>query len=306
MKVRTVLAVVLLSVISAAQSVDRVWQVRFGAEGDTPLTASNNAGVIEFRNDKGVLFTIPAASITAVFHSSQQIRRSTQAYNFFDSFCCGATDSHLLPALAYLVATPLGTSRSDYVEIDWTSKGPGSVQLRLAEDEYVPFMEWVSRLGNVKARDLDREREDVLRAIDQYADKAIPIEYQGPNGDRYNYQILSVDSGGDSLMYLFRGHGAVKPKNLLSIFSVTEEASDNTCVHDGSGRILGECRGAHCEIKAILTRNYTYRPGTLPRTYTVGADGLSGSECRAVEAEDKAKEENSSAPIRRTLKKRDR
>jgi hypothetical protein len=100
---RIVPIVLLLAILSAAQTDTRVWQVRFGTEGDTRLSVSNSAGLIEFRNDKAVVFTIPVGSITAIFHSHQQIRRSTQAFTFFEGICCGGTDSHLLSALAFLV-----------------------------------------------------------------------------------------------------------------------------------------------------------------------------------------------------------
>lgn len=276
------LTVLLLSVLSGAQADTSIWQVRFGTEGDTPLSVSSDAGLIEFRNDKAVVFTIPAASITAVFHARQQIRRSTQAFDFFEGICCGGTDSHLLSALAFLVAAPFGSSRSEYVEIDWKSKGPGTgtVQLRLAADEYAPFMEWVSRLSGVRWRDLEKERQDAVQTIEQHAGQAFWVSDQAE--DMGEYQALLIESDGDTLLYLFRGK--VIPKNLISIVPVTEELADNTCVPEQWGRILrGTCRSGKCEVRAILTRKHTYRPGTLPRTYIVDADGLSSSECPAIE-----------------------
>jgi hypothetical protein len=279
---RVVLTVLLLTVLSGAQADTHVWHVRFGAEGETPLSVSSNAGLIEFRNDKAVVFTIPAAAITTIFHARQQIRRSTQAFDLFEGICCGGTDSHLLSALAFLVASPLGSSTSEYVEIGWTSKGPGNVQLRLAPDEYIPFMNWLSDLSGIRWRDLEQERRDAIQKIEQRAGDAFPVSDQSPNVAEYH--VLPIESGGDTLLYLFRG--SVTPKNLISIFPVTEEAADNTCVPEHWGRIMrGTCRNDRCQIRAILTPKYTYRPGTLPRTYTVGADGLSRSECPASEAQ---------------------
>ncbi len=295
----TLFTVLILSVLGSAQTTDaRVWQVQFGADGGTPVSASSNSGVIEFRNEKAVAFTIPAASITSIFHTTQQVRRSTQAFNFFEGICCGGTDSHLLSALAYLVATPFGSSKSEYVEIDWTSKGAGSVQLRMAADEYVPFMEWVSQLSGVHWRDLDREREEAVKQIEQHANLAFPVL----DGSWIRFQALPIETGDHTMLYLFEGK--VLPKNLVAIVPVTEEFADNSCVHEPEAEILyGLCRANRCQIQAVLRRNLTYRVGSLPRTYTVDANGLSVSECPAVETQKKQGESVSSTSMRKTIKK---
>ncbi len=279
---RIFFTILLLGVLGGAQVTDnRVWEVRFGIDGDTTLWVSSNAGTLEFRNEKALAFTIPAGSITSIFYARQQVRRSTQAYNFFEGICCGGTDSHLLSALAFLVAAPLGSSKSEYVEIDWTSKGAGSVQLKLPADQYTPFMEWVSRVSGVRWRDLERERQEAVQQILQRESEAFFVSERG--SDAIEYKVLALERDGNTLLYFFRD--SVAPKNLVWILPVTEEPADNTCVHEPLGKILrGACRGRSCEVRAILRSKWTYRPGTLPRSYTVDADGLSPSECPAIRA----------------------
>lgn len=78
---RIVPIVLLLTVLSAAQTDTRVWHVRIGTEGDTRLSVSSSAGVIEFRNDTAVVFTIPVwrlsqASSIRASKSGALLRRS--------------------------------------------------------------------------------------------------------------------------------------------------------------------------------------------------------------------------------------
>jgi hypothetical protein len=121
------------------------WRVRLADVADHKLlSATDNSGVIEFRNEKTVAFTVPSGSIMEILHSTQQIRRSTKAHRYFEKMCCGSTQSELLPVLVAAISAPFGHSRAHYVEVHCYFNGDHAVVLELGKNKYLPVLELAS------------------------------------------------------------------------------------------------------------------------------------------------------------------
>ena len=196
------------------------------------LSVTDNSGVIEFRNKNTVAFTVPARSITEILHSTQEIRRSTKAYNYFESMCCGDTQSELLPMLAAAISAPLGHSKVHYVEIRWYFNGDHAVALALWKSDYLPFMNWLNQVSGTKWVDIEQEREQALKTIEASAGAAFPVWLSHPAGvaSRYStetYLVLPIESQDRTELFFFREK--VKPKNIVGILPAVRQWSDNKC-----------------------------------------------------------------------------
>lgn len=260
------------------------WHVRMTDQGRTKLSAVSNAGKVEFRNGNAIVLAIPAASITDIFHTTDRVRRSSKAYNFFEDRCCGGTSSHLLSALAAAVAAPTGTAKTHYVEVHWTEDAGRMVVLELDKDRYVPFMDWLQQLSGTNWRDLEREREHAIKNVTQRAGAAFRVQIRYPQGEGIvmlsSYSVLPIDDEDNTQLYFFKD--SVKAKNLAGILPATRHWSINDCVYDAEV-LYGKCNSSVCDIKAIVLPSATYRIGnSAPLAVAAGAPE-SDTSCNELE-----------------------
>jgi hypothetical protein len=271
--------------VVAQTTTSRVWTVKLADGSDTELIVTDHSGIIEFRTGQALAFTIPATSITEILHSTQRIRRSARAYNYFERMCCGGTQSQLLPALAAAVSAPLGHSKDHYVEVHWYSNGDGAVVLQLPKEDYVPFMDWLQQASGTKWVDVEQDREQALKQIKERAGAAFPIRLAYPSaaaGDHWTYDsylALPVDMRGQTQLYFFRDK--VKADHVLGIVPVTEEWSENGCAR-GVEVLYGKCGANGCPVEAVLLPTLTYRVMSPPGVIETDAAGHPANDCARV------------------------
>ena len=251
--------IALLIFLPAAQAQVRSWHVKLADGSGTKLEASANSGMIDFRNSKGVAFSIPAASITHITHFTHRVPRSTKAHDRLESMCCAGANTDMLSLLAGAIAAPLGSSKEHYVEVRWQKEVEGTVLLEVAKDVYLRFMDWLQQQSGTKWRDLEQERERAVRAMYARGRAAFPvtIRFPNPNGSysAHSYAALPLDDNDSTELFIFSGE--VKPRNLVAIAPVTREWSMNTCVFDVEV-LYGKCDEHQCDIQAVLLPTLTY------------------------------------------------
>jgi hypothetical protein len=265
---RTSVAIFLfaLALSALAQTATREWHVRLPNGSDAELTVTQNAGNLEFRRQKSLAFTVPVAGISSIFLMTQRYSRSHRANDYFSDRCCPDLPApknasgmapntyllpNLLPMLAEAVAAPLGSSKDYYVEIRWFRNGQGITLLKLAKNDYAPFLDWLQQVSGTQWVNIDEERQRALREIEQRKNEAFYL-VTGAN----RFRVLPMHMHGETELYFFSDE--VKPKNLVHILPVTEGWSDNKCVTDAE-LLFRKCNDEPCPIDAVLLPIVTYR-----------------------------------------------
>ena len=263
-----ILLILQTCVLAASQTVDiRTWEARLAEDNEKKVSVTTAAGQINLLDVHGLVVAIPVGSIYEIFHTTRRVRRSTKVHNAFEQACCpqGNTHqtSHVLSAVVAALAAPAGSAKDHYVEIHWFGAGDNMVTLELGKDEYVPFMDWLQQISGVKWRDVEHEREKVLKRVEQRAGSAFAMQMPFPQADGsvtfHQYLVLPVDDNDNTDLYFFEA--SVKPRNVVGILPVTRGWSINNCVFDVEV-LYGKCHREVCEVEAILLPTMTYRIAT--------------------------------------------
>ena len=175
------------------------------------------------------------------------------------------------------------------------------------KEDYLPFLNWLSRLSGKQWLDIDKEREQAIHEIENRSGEAfyIKILNQSPKGavaiSTIGLLVLPVELHGETQLFLFRGE--VKPKNLAAILPVTHEWSDNKCVND-SEVLYNTCDDRGCDLEAILLPTASYHV-TLANPSPVVPGAPAKTDCAKLHDQQLSFKQPINDSGQPTLKKRD-
>lgn len=298
----------LASISSFGQASAPTWQVGLADGSNTGLTVANNSGILEFHNAVAVAFSIPSGDVTGIFHMTQRYSRAWRAANYFDQFCCpeqlpgnglppSKFEANLLPILAAAVAAPFGYSKDHYIEIRWSRNGEETTTVTVSKGEYLAFLNWLTQMTGQKWIDIDEERRQALQQIDKRSDEAFALEAYGQL-----FRALPVDSHGQTQLYFFKGQ--VKGRNVAGIVPVSRDWSDNKCVNEVQV-LYQHCGNDFCPIDTILFPEASYHVIDPQPVNIVDSGSVAANDCARLDQQRKAKRDNTSTKVQRTLKQRD-